>query len=82
METTATEIFSTLDLYTAAYLTLAGISPALTLTNGRVAFQFPVTPDLYRNLDRFNRNEPVPCLDFTTELKTLRARMLAARNGR
>ena len=65
-----------IDLYIAAFLTLHGIQPRLTLKNGKVIFVFDTLDEVYRLMATFNSNEDVPCLDMITAIKTLRGQML------
>lgn len=74
-----TKTFSTLDIYLSAYLSLHDLEPTLELRNGKVIFVFESTDGLYRLMNDFNANEPVPVADFTTAVKTLRGKMLSAK---
>jgi len=73
--------FSTLDLYTAAFLTLNNLEVKLEWNNGKVVFTFPVANELYRLLEQYNSNKNIPVADFVTAIKALRGRMLSMRNG-
>ena len=46
---------------------------------GRASFRFPADGQYFDVTDRWNNNEPLPCLDFANEIRKLRARMLAAK---
>jgi len=74
-------LFTTLDIYLASLLTLNGIPPTLELNNGRVIFTFPATDQLYKLTMDFNSNVNVPVADFVTIVKTLRGKMLTAKES-
>lgn len=73
------EYLPVLDLYQAAYLQLQRVDPTLARQGSRVVFQFPNTPQVIRAMQDYNDNPPVPVLDFVSNLRQLRARMLANR---
>ncbi len=73
--------FTTLDLYLSSFLSMAGISPNLELSNGKVIFTFPATETLYRLMMDFNSNASVPAADFVTTIKTLRGQMLTMKGA-
>ena len=75
------KIFATLDIYLSGFLTLHGISPTLEVKNGRVVFTFEANDQLYCLMDLFNGNVNVPVADFVTVIKTLRGKMLTAKEG-
>jgi hypothetical protein len=75
-------LFTTLDIYLAAFLSLNRIPPTLELRNGRVVFTFSATDDLYKLTMNFNSNVNVPVADFVTIIKTLRGQMLTMRGNR
>ncbi len=75
------QTFATLDIYLASFLTLHGLAPVLELRDRKVVFTFPATDRLYELMDLFSSNEPVPVGDFVTTVKTLRGKMLTAKEG-
>jgi hypothetical protein len=75
-------LFTTLDIYHAAFLSLNRIPPTLELRNGRVVFIFPACDELYKLTMNFNSNVNVPVADFVTMIKTLRGQMLSMRGRR
>jgi hypothetical protein len=68
-----------LDIYISAFLSLHGIEPKLELNNGRVVFTFPAEDKVYRLMNLFNSNVDIPVADFVTTVKTLRGKMLTAK---
>ncbi len=74
--------FTTLDIYLSAFLFLHNLEPTLEIKNGKVIFVFDATDELYRLMGMFNSNEDTPCLDLITATKTLRGKMLSARESR
>lgn len=77
----STKQFSTLDIYLASFLLLHGMTPALETSNGKVIFAFEATDNLYMLMNLFNSNVDVPVADFVTIVKTLRGKMLTAKEG-
>ena len=73
--------FTTLDIYTAAYLELNGVQANLEKSGKRVVFAFPLDKHLELLLNTFSSNASVPIADFIAILKQLKARMHAARGG-
>ncbi len=71
--------FTTLDIYLAGFLTLNGLSPKLEVRNARIVFTFEANDQLYRLMNLFNGNVNVPVADFVTIVKTLRGKMLTAK---
>jgi len=76
-----TKTFSTLDIYLSAYLSLKNLEPTLEIKNGKVVFSFEAADVLYRLMNDFNSNEDVPVADYTTAIKTLRGKMLTAKES-
>ena len=74
-------LFTTLDIYLAGFLSLQKIAPTLEVKNGRVIFTFPAADQLYRLMDLYNSNTNVAIADFVTTVKTLRGKMLTARES-
>lgn len=71
-----------IDLYLSAFLTLHGQEPKLINKKGKVIFVFDATDELYRLMGMFNSNQETPCLDLITSIKSLRGKMLSARETR
>lgn len=76
------KLFSTLDLYLSAFLSLKNILPSFTNNNGRIIFEFEISNKLYNLIESYNSNTEVPAIDFVNEIKTLRSRMLTMRGER
>jgi len=74
-------LFTTFDIYLASFLALNGLSPRLDVRNGKVVFTFEANDQLYRLMNFFNDNVNVPVADFVTIVKTLRGKMLTAKEG-
>ncbi len=72
---------SILDLNTAAFLSLHGLEPELTLQGGRVVFNFPANNEFYRLSSLYNDNSEIPCLDFVQAIKKLRGKMLSKKEA-
>ena len=76
------KIFTTLDIYLSAFLSLHTLEPTLEVKNGKVIFVFNATDELYRLMGMYNGNQDTPCLDMVTAIKALRGRMLSAKETR
>ena len=76
-----TKTFSTLDIYLASFLSLHDVQPQLEDNNGKIIFTFEATETVYRLMNLFNGNVDVPVADFVTTVKTLRGKMLTAKEG-
>jgi len=70
-----------LDIHLSAFLVHHGIEPNLEHQNGKVVFAFPANQQIYKLMNQFNGDENVPVASFCTTLKTLRGKMLTAREG-
>ncbi len=76
-----TQVINLLDIYLSSFLSLHGVEPTLELKNGKVIFTFESTDQVYRLMNLFNSNKPVPVADFVTVVKTLRGKMLTAKES-
>jgi hypothetical protein len=76
-----TKNFSTLDIYLSSFLSLHDLEPTLEVRNGKVVFIFDATDRLYRFMNEFNSNVTVEVADYTTAIKTLRGKMLTAKES-
>lgn len=74
-------ILSIIDINLASFLSLCGIEPTLENRNGKIVFLFETSDNLYRLINDFNSNTLVPVADFVTRLKTLRGKMLSAKEA-
>jgi hypothetical protein len=70
-----------LDIYVSSFLLLHGIEPGLETRNGKVVFVFEAEDQVYKLMNQFNGNVDVPVADFVTTVKTLRGKMLTAKEG-
>jgi hypothetical protein len=78
---TKTRLFTTLDIYLSAFISLHDLDPVLEIANGKVVFVFEATDSLYKLMNDFNSNESVDVADYTTAIKTLRGKMLSMKQG-
>ncbi|MGD9579708.1 MAG: DUF5659 domain-containing protein [Syntrophorhabdus sp.] len=76
-----TKTFSTLDIYLSAFLLLYYLEPILEIRNGKVVFTFESTDRLYQLMNLYNSDEQVPVATFSTQIKTLRGKMLTAKES-
>jgi len=77
----ATRTINLLDIYVSSFLLLHGIEPKLETKNGKVVFVFEGNDRVYQLMNLFNGNVEVPVADFVTTVKTLRGKMLTAKEG-
>jgi hypothetical protein len=75
------KVLNLLDIHVSSFLSLHGIEPVLEHRSGKVIFTFPATDEVYRLMNRFNSDEAVPVASFVTTLKTLRGKMLTAKES-
>jgi hypothetical protein len=76
-----TRTINLLDIYLSSFLALNGIEPKLETRNGKVVFTFEADDRVYKLMNLFNSNVDVPVADFVTTVKTLRGKMLTAKEG-
>jgi len=69
------------DPHFAAFASLNKLTPRIQNRNGRVYFLFPAEEVFFTLVQRFYDNEPVPVVDFTAELKKVKALMWATKEG-
>ncbi len=66
-----------LDIYLASFLSLQGIHVHLLKQGSRIIFELPTSDEVYRLTNEYNRNCPIPVLDFISAVRRLRAQMLS-----
>ena len=76
-----TRTINLLDIYVSSFLSLHGVEPKLETKNGKVVFVFEADDQVYKLMNLFNGNVDVPVADFVTTVKTLRGKMLTAKEG-
>ena len=69
------------DINQSAFLALQGLEPEIVMQSGRVVFSFPADDDYFRLSDAYNTNLEVKCLDFVKSLRTLRSKMMNAKDN-
>jgi hypothetical protein len=77
--TTKAKKFQVLDVYLAAWLSMKGHPPDFIRQGTRVIFEFPASDEVYRIAAQYNGNPDVALLDFVSEVRKVRSRMLSAR---
>lgn len=78
---TKTQNFSTLDIYLASFLSLHQQEPLLELKTGKVVFTFQATDSLYQLMNLYNSDSQVPVATYSTQIKTLRGKMLTLKES-
>jgi len=71
--------WSSFDIHPAAYLEFRGIPITIENISGRAVFTAPLSDELYRLISAYNQNDPIPIIDYVGILRSLKARMYAAR---
>jgi hypothetical protein len=75
------KVFSTMDLYLAAFLALKNVEPKIEVIGDKAVFTFDTTDELYRVMSLYNFNQEVPAADFVTRIKALRGQMLTVKGS-
>ena len=70
-----------MDIYVSAFLLYRGLQPTVELRGNKAVFVFETLPEVYDLLDQFNGNASVDVADYATAVKTLRGKMLSAKEG-
>lgn len=76
-----TRTIDLLDIYLSSFLALYRIEPKLKTKSGKVVFTFDANDHVYKLMNLFNGNVDVPVADFVTTVKTLRGKMLTAKES-
>lgn len=76
----ASDTIPILDIHLSSYLVLNGIHPKYTKQGTRIVFEFAGTPEIYKFMEKYNRNPTVPVLDYVSALRRTRAQMLSLRD--
>jgi len=76
-----TQNFSTLDIYLAAFLSFHKQEPLLESKAGKVIFTFQATDSLYQLMNLYNSDSQIPVATYSTQIKTLRGKMLTLRES-
>lgn len=74
--------WTSFDIHPAAYLEYRGIPITIENISGRSVFTAPLSGELYQLVSAYNQNDPVPVIDYVGILRSLKARMYAARAPR
>lgn len=75
-------IFSTINIYLAAFLGLKGFSYELTRGHdGKLLFSFDNTPALKNTLEDFNNGGTVPAWQFVEYIKRFKTDLYNAKRG-
>ncbi len=82
-----TKTIELLDIYLSSFLILNGVIPKLEPKNGKIIFAFEADDRVYFLMNLFSSNTDVPVADFVPIIKSLRGKMLTAKervneNGR
>ncbi len=78
---TARRTMGIMDIYVSAFLLYRGLQPTVELRGNKAVFVFETLPGVYDLLDQFNSNASVDVADYATAVKTLRGKMLSAKEG-
>lgn len=73
-------LFTTLDLYLAAYLHMRDHAFTLQNRGGRIVFAFQVSQSLNSLINDYNSNSPAGVTDFAAAVKSVKGMMLMEKN--
>jgi len=76
------KIFTTLDAYTAGFLTLRHHIPSLIEQGNKVVFAFTVTDTLYSDIADYNAGAVVEALRLALAVKTLKSQIHSLRKNK
>lgn len=68
------------DIHLSAYLAYRGYPPELEISGTHVTFYFPASAEVEKIAKEYNKNAPVPVIDYCNHLRRLRSAMLSLRN--
>jgi len=71
-----------MDISQVGFLKYHHIDIHQSLSNGKVVFNVPMTPEVMRLLERYAADDLVPVSSFSTCVKTARSQMLSMRPAR
>jgi Domain of unknown function (DUF5659) len=74
--------FTTLDSYTAGYLTLKGFIPHLIQQGSKIVFCFDSSEDLYKALHDYHGGARVQAVRFALAVKTLKSQIHSLRRNK
>jgi hypothetical protein len=75
-------IFSTLDAYQAAFLSLRGNTPQLVNQHGKIVFLFSVTEQFNKDIADYMAGATVNALQFSMIIKSLKTRIFTLKTER
>lgn len=75
----AADLYSTLDAYVAAFLTLHGLIPRLVDQDGKIVFVFVQSDELSKELANYNAGASVDASKFAFTIKVLKSRIHSMR---
>ena len=75
------KIYTTLDSYTAGYLTLQGFSPQLIKQDNKIVFCFDATPELFQSINKYNGGASIEAIRFALAIKTLKSQIHSMRRS-
>jgi len=77
------QTFDTPDLYLIAFLIIfLKIEPEFNVINNKTYASFPLSDDLYRAMDSYNRGAEVSALTYADIIKRIRGELITRRQGR
>ncbi len=75
------KIHTTLDAYTAGWLTLKGFTPQLIDQGNKIVFCFYATPELFQSINEYNSGASIEAIRFTLAIKTLKSQIFSLRKN-
>jgi len=65
------KIYTTLDSYTAGYLSLHGFTPQLIEQDNKIVFCFDATPELFQTINEYNSGASIDVIRFALAIKII-----------
>lgn len=75
------KIHTTMDAYTAGWLTLKGFTPRLIEQGYKIVFCFDATPELFQSINEYNSGASVEAIRFSLTIKTLKSQIHSLRKS-
>jgi hypothetical protein len=75
------EKFTSLDVYSAAYLKLQGFVPSFKNSNGKIVFVFDLTPDLVKALSSYESGDTVTAFEYSQTIKSLKSKIFEMKDS-
>lgn len=76
------KVFTTLDAYTAGFLSLKGHTPTLIEQDEKVVFAFLASEKLFKDLSAYSSGEKISASKLAFAIKNLKSQIFSMKRGR